>query len=81
MLLKKRTTWAGVLGYLRTFSALHNFHEAHPEDIQRPEGDIAEQFWRELRERVAQDKGKEVEGEEEEVEIEWPMALLLARRA
>ncbi|KZS99854.1 uncharacterized protein LAESUDRAFT_718470 [Laetiporus sulphureus 93-53] len=46
-----------------------------------PKGDIVEQFWWELWEWVMQNKGKEVEGEEEKVEIERPMALLLAWRA
>ncbi|PCH37184.1 S-adenosyl-L-methionine-dependent methyltransferase [Wolfiporia cocos MD-104 SS10] len=81
-LLRKRTTWAGVLHYLRTFSALYSFHEAHPDDLHHPAGDVAVRFWRALRAEVAQQKGRTGEEDEaEEIEIEWPMAVLLARRA
>lgn len=91
VLLRKRTTWGGVLSYLRTFSALHAFHEQFPEDKVDPRGDIAVRFWEQLRAQVAEDKralGKTggaddgaIEGVDEEIEIEWPMAVVLAQRA
>jgi hypothetical protein len=28
--------WIDVLGYIRTASALHSYHEKHPEDLERP---------------------------------------------
>lgn len=80
-----------MLSYLRTFSALHAFHEQFPEDKVDPRGDIAVRFWEQLRAQVAEDKralGKtgraddgDMEGVDEEIEIEWPMAVVLAQRA
>lgn len=100
-ILRKRTTWAGLLAYLRTFSALHTFQERFPADPNNPGSGIEERFWRRLRREAAQAKdggvvnaagesewkegvGAEGEGpmagEDEEVTIEWPMAMILARR-
>ena len=75
--LRTRTTWAGVLDYLRTFSALHTMKAAIPEAH-----DLEVRFWQKLREEVArlEDRAEPVP-EDEEVEIEWPMAVLLARKA
>ncbi|KZT72369.1 S-adenosyl-L-methionine-dependent methyltransferase [Daedalea quercina L-15889] len=76
-ILHTRTTWAGVLAYLRTFSALHTMKAKVPDAA-----DVEIRFWRRLREEVAKLEGKqEVVGEDEEVEVEWPLAVLLARRA
>ncbi|KAH9940655.1 S-adenosyl-L-methionine-dependent methyltransferase [Amylocystis lapponica] len=76
VIMRKTTTWTGLMDYLRTCSALHTFHERNPED-----GDIALRFWRRLKEEVAAGEGRAVPGDEEEVEAEWPMALILATRA
>ena len=79
-------SWPDLLAYLRTFSALHTFHERYPQDLERKEGDIAVRFWNSLKAEVAKDQereGKEKgekEGEEGEIEVEWPLALILARR-
>ncbi|EPT02506.1 hypothetical protein FOMPIDRAFT_1118218 [Fomitopsis schrenkii] len=75
--LRTRTTWAGLLDYLRTFSALHTMKAAVPEAH-----DVEVRFWQKLREEVARLEDRaELVPEDEEVEIEWPMAVLLARRA
>ncbi|KAI0929476.1 hypothetical protein AcV7_005320 [Taiwanofungus camphoratus] len=85
VLLRKRTSWGGLLSYLRTFSALHTFHERYPADLANPDGDIAVRFYRKLKAQVAEDEGKgrtgDEVGDEEEVEIEWPLAIILARKA
>ena len=69
------------MGYFRTWSPLHTFHELHPEDLQRAEGDIAVRFWRRLKEEVGRVEKTEVPKDEDTVDIEWPLALILARRA
>ncbi|KAG6828370.1 hypothetical protein H0H92_008212 [Tricholoma furcatifolium] len=92
--------WRDLLGYLRTWSSLQNFHERFPEDLKRiderfPEdiipasnseqdidvsgGDIAVRFWKDLREEAKKASGKY--GVDELVSVEWPIALLLARKA
>ncbi|KAJ7180709.1 S-adenosyl-L-methionine-dependent methyltransferase [Mycena filopes] len=78
-IMSKTMTWggAGLHGYLRTFSALNRFHEAFPEDLEHPEGDIATRFLRQL---MANAKiPLTPEGEAQEVEVEWPVALVVAR--
>ncbi|KAG5644420.1 hypothetical protein DXG03_008515 [Asterophora parasitica] len=97
--------WRDLLGYFRTWSALQNFHERFPEDLDRvderfPEdklgealdqnlkasqvdidvggGDIAVRFWKDLRDEVKNHGGKY--GVDESVLVEWPIALLLAKK-
>jgi len=83
VILRKQTTWAGLMDYLRSFSALHTFHERYPADLRDPEGDIAVRFLRRLKDVVAKQHGKTGTDlrEEDEVTIEWPLALILAKRA
>lgn len=72
------------MAYFRTFSSLHTFHEKHPEDLDNPRGDIAVRFWNNLKRVVAEEDEKrdsEVPGNEEEIDVEWPLALILAKRA
>ncbi|TFK36215.1 S-adenosyl-L-methionine-dependent methyltransferase [Crucibulum laeve] len=101
VILKKQMRWRDLLGYLRTWSSLHTYHELYPEDKNKlderfPEdlrtsntqvdredidvrgGDIAIRFWKDLREK-AQEDGARV-GVEDTVNVEWPVALILARR-
>ena len=69
-------SWEDLMSYLRTFSSLHTFHEKYPQDLQNPDGDIAVRFLNRLKEHVSsQDR------EVEELDVEWPLALILARRA
>ncbi|KAI0075590.1 S-adenosyl-L-methionine-dependent methyltransferase [Panus rudis PR-1116 ss-1] len=79
VILRKKGTWNDLLGYLRTYSSLHTYHEAHPEDLKNPEGDIAVRFWKSLRQHVATQGGKA--DETDEIDIEWPVAVILAKRA
>ncbi|KAF7308862.1 S-adenosyl-L-methionine-dependent methyltransferase [Mycena kentingensis (nom. inval.)] len=77
--LNKTTTWGGGLhSYLRTFSSLHRFQEAFPDDVNHPEGDMATRFLRSL--MTAANVPLDEEGLKQEVEIEWPMALVLVRK-
>lgn len=80
VVLKKKMTWDDLLLYFRTFSALHTFHEKNPEDFDNPKGDIAVRFWNSLKEVVSEQDGKQDVGNDEEIELEWPLALILARR-
>ena len=70
-------SWDDLLSYLYTFSSLHTFHEKYPGDKDVPSGDIAKRFWKQLQEHAAERDGSRLN----EVDVEWPMALLLARRA
>ena len=69
-------TYENFEAYLRSFSALHNFHEAHPEDIKNPEGDIAKRFLKRLKEGIESEGGNS-----EEIVVEWPMTVILAKRS
>lgn len=80
VILHKKMTWDDLLSYFRTFSSLHTFHEKYPEDLKRPDGDIAVRFLNRLKAHVAQHENKEVESIADEIDVEWPLALILARR-
>ena len=73
-------TWDDLLSYFRTFSSLHTYHEKYPEDLARPDGDIAVRFWNKLKAEVAQHENQSVEDIPKEIDVEWPLALILARR-
>ncbi|KAJ7247624.1 S-adenosyl-L-methionine-dependent methyltransferase [Mycena haematopus] len=79
-IMRKTMTWggAGLHGYLNTFSALHNYHETFPEDLERSDGDIATRFLRTLMAAAEVPEGPE--GEAQEIEVEWPLALVVARK-
>jgi hypothetical protein len=66
-------TWIDLQQYLHTWSSLHTYHERYPEDLERPEGDIAARFWKSLKNGVGAK-------DQDTVEIEWPLALILVRR-
>jgi len=88
ILMRKRTTWDGLQAYLRTFSSWYTFCEKNPKDAEkitgltrRPSsggGDVVERFWWRLKERVAEENRGD---EGEEIEVEWPLAMLLFKRA
>jgi trans-aconitate 3-methyltransferase len=65
-------TWDDLHAYFRTFSSLHTFLERFPEDQKNPEGDIADRFLKTLKKET---------GEATHIDIEWPMALMLVKRA
>lgn len=73
IILRKKMTWIDLQHYLRTWSSLHTYHERHPDDLKRPEGDIAVRFWKSLKDRA---RAKDHYA----VEIEWPLALMLVQR-
>ncbi len=76
--MRKRMLWDDFLAWLYTTSALHTFHERFPEDRERSDGDIADRFWKRLRQATLSEPGN---GSEEGIEVEWPLALILGRRA
>lgn len=80
ILMRKRMRWRDLYGYFRTMSALETFLERHPEDAMRPEGDIGVRFYKGLLSSAEAQDGVAVQ-EEEEVEVEWPLALILVKRA
>lgn len=77
VILRTKTTWDGLLGYLRTFSSLHTYHEKYPQDLDDPYGDISVRFWKTLQEEVKREKGDVGT----HVMVEWPLALILAKVA
>jgi len=93
VILRKKVTWEGFYAYLQSFSSLHTFHERYPEDLKRPDGTIAQKFMQALKTEMEQlDKvtsttkegslssAKEESNGGGEVEIEWPLALILVKR-
>jgi len=83
IILRKKMSWEGFESYLRSFSALHIFHERHPEDMQREDGDITTRFIRELKAemtKIDEQQGRDARGSEEDLDVEWPMALVLVKR-
>ena len=79
VVMRKVMSWEDLLGYLRTWSALHTFKERNPRDGAHPEGPLEVRFWKALRDGV----GRAVGGQQvpDEVEVEWPVAMVLARKA
>ena len=48
-------------------------------DTEANEGDVVERFWWRLKEEVARERGGGRD-EGEEVDVEWPMTLMLCKR-
>ncbi|KAJ3899113.1 S-adenosyl-L-methionine-dependent methyltransferase [Lentinula edodes] len=91
IILRSQSTWNGLLGYFHTFSSLHNYLEKHPDDALKHGGKtIAERTWTELMEGAEKEEreNKELEeqaGEvrvrgEDELIVEWPVAMVLAKK-
>jgi len=96
VILRKKVTWEGFYAYLQSFSSLHTFLERYPEDPKHSGGTIAQRFMQTLKAEMEQlDKEastltegslssatvpKEESSEDGEVEIEWPLALVLVKR-
>ncbi|KAG2100251.1 hypothetical protein BD769DRAFT_1510186 [Suillus cothurnatus] len=76
----RKVTWDDLLSYLNTWSPLHTFHQLNPTDAEIPRGDIAVGFWKDLKEGAEREDGRTVEGHDE-VDIEWPLALMMVKRA
>jgi hypothetical protein len=78
--MRKKMTWNDLLSYLNTWSSLHTFRQRNPMDAENPRGDIAVRFWKDLMEGAGREDGRAVEGHDE-VDIEWPLALIMVKRA
>lgn len=73
-------TWSDLLEYFRTSSALRNFHDKHPEDLVRPDGDISKRLLFQLVRNVEEREGCKIALEKDQVQVEWPLGLLQARK-
>lgn len=78
VILRKTLTWKGVDNYLRTWSPLVAYWDAHPEDKMNKDGDIVKRFARQLKDGVSEELGAPAR---DEVELEWPMALVMIRKS
>ncbi|KAG2122202.1 hypothetical protein BD769DRAFT_1746830 [Suillus cothurnatus] len=62
-------------------NSLHTFHQRNPTNAENPpRGDIAVQFWKDLKEGAEREDGRAVEGHDE-VDIECSLALMMVKRA
>ena len=77
--MRKRMSWDDFLALLYTASALHTFHDRFPDDREHSDGDIAVRFLKRLRKATLSEAGNG--SNEESIEVEWPLALILGRRA
>lgn len=59
---------------------MRNFHDRHPEDLIRSDGDISERLLLQLVRSVEEREGRQVKPEEDQVQVEWPLGLLQAKR-
>ena len=73
----KMMSWADLLGYSRTWSALHTFSERNPTDGAHTEGSIEVRFWNALKEGARRATGEPVP---DKAEVKWPVAMVLARK-
>jgi SAM-dependent methyltransferase len=76
----KKMTWNDLLSYINTWSSLHTFRLRNPTDAEKPRGDIAVRFWKDLMEGAEREDGRTVEGHDE-VDIELPLAMIMVKRA
>jgi hypothetical protein len=72
IILRKKMTWEALLSYFQTWSSLHTYFERYPEDLRNPEGDLSVRFWKQLKGNAAKD---------DEVVVEWPVAMMLVKKA
>jgi len=79
-ILKKTITWSDLLQLFRTSSALRNFHDNHPEDLERSDGDISERLLLRLVKSVEQQEGRQITPEKDQIQVEWPLGLLQVRK-
>lgn len=80
MILKKTATWSDLLQYFKTSSALRNFHDKHPEDLAHKDGDISERLLHQLLKSVEEQEGRQIIPGEDQIQVEWPLGLLQARK-
>jgi hypothetical protein len=71
-LMRKKLSWTNFGAYLRTWSALHSYHEDHPEDrALGKDGDIVGRVVGKLRQEF---------GDVEEVEVGWPLSVVMIKK-
>lgn len=73
-LMKKTFTKSQLEGYFRTWSALHSYHEEHPDDLAKKgkEGDIVDRVVKEIWAGVGEDT--------KEIEAGWPLILMMIKK-
>ncbi|KAF5389651.1 hypothetical protein D9757_004119 [Collybiopsis confluens] len=82
VVLRTQTTWNGLLGYFHTFSSLHTYLEQNPDDAKVHDGkSVAERTWEKLMQAATEESGKagSIKGEDE-LMVEWPVAMILAKK-
>ncbi|KZW03172.1 S-adenosyl-L-methionine-dependent methyltransferase [Exidia glandulosa HHB12029] len=87
VILTKVLDWPGVEAYLRTWSSLHTYQEVRPYDKAKigvqdgkgsPDGDVVQRLLWRLRNRIVKETGSS--NVEEEVQLEWPLVLIMGRK-
>ena len=85
-------TWENFENYLRSFSSLHTYQAQNTNDVKRQDGDIVKRFLDKVKDGMRdvdnisgakREPGGEVALVADlsgEVEVEWPLALVLAKR-
>ncbi|KAL5521056.1 hypothetical protein ACEPAG_8978 [Sanghuangporus baumii] len=82
VVLRKKMSWDDFEAYLRSFSSLNNFQAEYPDDAKHPGGDIVQRFIKTLKSGMRDEDDRQSRGDlhSGEVEIEWPLALILAKK-
>jgi SAM-dependent methyltransferase len=78
LLMERTIAIASCKAYIRTWSSYHGWKQAHPAQVARSEGgsgDVVDKMFDEMAQTH-----KHFDNEENEVEIEWGTALVMARR-
>ena len=83
-LMLKKYTLPTLEGYMRTWSSLADYHDAHPDDKARTgksakEGDIVDRLMGKIKAGLEEDSkvGEEAEGE---VVVGWPLVLMMIKK-
>lgn len=72
--------WSDLLQYFKTSSALRSFHDRHPGDLERSDGDISERLLLQLIRNVEAREVQQITPETDQIQVEWPLGLLQARK-
>ena len=59
---------------------MRNFHDKHPEDLARSDGDISKRLLLQLVRSVEEQEGHQITPEKDQLQVEWPLGLLQARK-
>lgn len=81
-LMRKKFTLRTLEGYLRTWSALHAYLEAHPDDAAKKgrgkDGDVVDRVMVDIAAGL-RESGMNVDAEDE-VEVGWPLVLMMIKK-